>query len=599
MKGLTRLGFVAVMALIGALGFSAVPASASHVQCGDTITQDTTLDSDLIDCPGDGLVIASDGVALDLGAHTIDGTRAGEGVDNGGGFDGLRVFDGKVKEFERGVLAAHAAHISVRRLEVTANGSTGIELDHTTDSLVKDSAATGSGRYGVQLEAGVHNRLVGVTASDNGLYGMRLFSNCDRNTISRSIADRNSSTGISVDRCTKTFVRRNHVADNSGLQQIDVEHATETFVLENHVAADPAGISNGIVILGADNVVSDNTIRAGSRSAGIAVSIGDGNQVSSNDILIAGRGIDIGSDRNTVRGNKIANSTITGIELFESSLNVLSRNAITSGAGIGIFLRSGLFDEGSQGNQIKRNLIESNSYGIVLQGPAHDTVIADNIADDNRGDGILVDDRSDRVRIDRNSVARNQYGIHVHLGPGSRVHSNRVTASANTGISITSLTDGSIVGNVALGNSYGILCFGCSRDRIANNTASNNTLLGGSFNDSSNSVIEHFVAEHNGLEGIDLNRSTDNVLRESRALDNGADGILVRGPGPYLIERNEAHRNADDGIDVETSSSTLTGNTANENTSLGIEAVQGVTDGGGNRAAQNGNPAQCLNVFCK
>ena len=30
------------------------PAFAEHVQCGDVITQDTTFDSDLVDCPGAG-----------------------------------------------------------------------------------------------------------------------------------------------------------------------------------------------------------------------------------------------------------------------------------------------------------------------------------------------------------------------------------------------------------------------------------------------------------------------------------------------------------------------------------------------------------------
>jgi len=32
---------------------------------------------------------------------------------------------------------------------------------------------------------------------------------------------------------------------------------------------------------------------------------------------------------------------------------------------------------------------------------------------------------------------------------------------------------------------------------------------------------------------------------------------------------------------------------------VGIEAVPGVTDGGGNRAHGNGNAAQCLNVACR
>jgi hypothetical protein len=60
-------------ALLGLVALGAAPAAASHVACGDTLTVDTRLDSDLA-CPGDGLVIAADGVTLDLGGHTITGS---------------------------------------------------------------------------------------------------------------------------------------------------------------------------------------------------------------------------------------------------------------------------------------------------------------------------------------------------------------------------------------------------------------------------------------------------------------------------------------------------------------------------------------------
>jgi hypothetical protein len=56
--------------------------------------------------------------------------------------------------------------------------------------------------------------------------------------------------------------------------------------------------------------------------------------------------------------------------------------------------------------------------------------------------------------------------------------------------------------------------------------------------------------------------------------------------------------NRDDGIDVDALDATLTGNTAHDNGDLGIEAVSGVVDGGGNRAWANGDPTQCLNVVC-
>jgi hypothetical protein len=46
-------------------------ALGNHVGCGDVITQDTTLDSDLSACPGDGIVIGASDITLDLGGHTV------------------------------------------------------------------------------------------------------------------------------------------------------------------------------------------------------------------------------------------------------------------------------------------------------------------------------------------------------------------------------------------------------------------------------------------------------------------------------------------------------------------------------------------------
>jgi Tol biopolymer transport system component len=43
---------------------------------------------------------------------------------------------------------------------------------------------------------------------------------------------------------------------------------------------------------------------------------------------------------------------------------------------------------------------------------------------------------------------------------------------------------------------------------------------------------------------------------------------------------------------------TLRGNIADDNTDLGIEAVDQVIDGGGNRASGNGDPRQCVGVTC-
>jgi hypothetical protein len=84
---------------------------------------------------------------------------------------------------------------------------------------------------------------------------------------------------------------------------------------------------------------------------------------------------------------------------------------------------------------------------------------------------------------------------------------------------------------------------------------------------------------------------------------------LVRGSGKddfhvyvkdnhSLLRRNIAIGAGDDGFDVESRSTKLTSNLAVHNADLGIDAVPGVIDGGGNRASGNGDPRQCTNIVC-
>jgi hypothetical protein len=78
------------------------------------------------------------------------------------------------------------------------------------------------------------------------------------------------------------------------------------------------------------------------------------------------------------------------------------------------------------------------------------------------------------------------------------------------------------------------------------------------------------------------------------------DGIRVE---PFtagtLIRDNVTHEAGDDGIDVQATDARLKGNRSDGNGDFGIDAVGGVTDGGGNTASGNGNPLQCRNVFCQ
>jgi hypothetical protein len=81
---LERVGVVcAAFALAAFLVPGSGQARANNVSCGATITTDTKLDSDLINCPSNGIVIGADNITLDLNGHTI----GGDGVPAGGCFD--------------------------------------------------------------------------------------------------------------------------------------------------------------------------------------------------------------------------------------------------------------------------------------------------------------------------------------------------------------------------------------------------------------------------------------------------------------------------------------------------------------------------------
>jgi hypothetical protein len=127
-----------------------------------------------------------------------------------------------------------------------------------------------------------------------------------------------------------------------------------------------------------------------------------------------------------------------------------------------------------------------------------------------------------------------------------------------------------------------------------------------------NLVAENLVTR-TSRQGIRLNSfenfggppAIGTVIRGNVVHAAGTDGIAV-GTEPEadgtitgtLLERNVTSGSGDDGIDVRRAETTLTRNLALRNGDLGIEAVAGVTDGGGNHAAGNGNPAQCTNVAC-
>lgn len=224
---------VLVCALTGFLSLNQGPANANHVQCGDVITQDTTLDSDLLNCPGDGIVIGADNITLDLGGHTIDGDRGGgteglyeDGIDNTAGHDGVTIRNGTIKEFYW----------------------TGISLDEAVNNRL-ESLTVSDGSYGVIFVlSSVGTRIEGVQTTwirmewstesviaDNSLGSIYLFG-AHSNQI-----EGNSVGGISLYESDWNYLAKNRVSGASYCFLI-VDHSDDNVIERNAVSGCGIGI---------------------------------------------------------------------------------------------------------------------------------------------------------------------------------------------------------------------------------------------------------------------------------------------------------------------------------------------------------------------
>ena len=126
-------------------------AFASHVDCGDTITADATLDSDLEDCPNNGVVIGAAGITLDLNGHRIDGDgtpAAGcdlqvelcdVGVLNEG-FNGVTVEHGSLRRFAFGGFTVGARKNRVLDIGSTRHVLFGWVMADSTRSVIRAGA---------------------------------------------------------------------------------------------------------------------------------------------------------------------------------------------------------------------------------------------------------------------------------------------------------------------------------------------------------------------------------------------------------------------------------------------------------------------------
>jgi len=374
------VGLAAATALFMGTVFAGT-AAASHVSCGDVITEDTTLDKSL-ECSGTGLVIAADNITLDLNGKTLSGdpqSRADAGEDAAGivfrMVSGATVRDGTVEQFDSGILIRGGSGNAVRDVTVQDNINyriiTGVNADPGDPASVADDPPT----------------------CDLG-DGIAAF-NSDNNVIERNRVVHNGPfSGISlVEDSDANRVARNVVADNDVLNRVrdDAEqNAGENTVCGTATEQGPMTRGRGVQDIG---------IRVEGPGA-------DNNRVERNDVIGSALvGIAIhgyvcnppppreGSDRPPPPaapnngGNLIFKNNVSGTGQDTIDLDPVADGIATLQQGPPNIVCV------AHSNTIKNNVSSNNErHGVFLGGRgSHDNTVINNRVNDNGGDGLHVE----------------------------------------------------------------------------------------------------------------------------------------------------------------------------------------------------------------
>ncbi len=301
-----RIGFG-----LGLVGLLVMAVEVQALACGDTISRNTTLRRNLLNCPGDGLIIGASGINLNVNGKRITGTGSGSAV---------------------GVAIENVTNVTIRNGTVR-NFSTQIFIRESNGTRVRNMVLNGPENIGIQVQSSNH-----VDVRQTRIRNLR-------------------SLGLLVI-SSDGFELRNSRISNVGTGSQTSGGLT-------------CGGGNGISSFLSSGVrIMNNLFTRISRSGILHVASPDGN-ISGNTISntssrpcnddFGAITITAGSGRTVVASNRILDNDDFGIGLRQNVEDIKIRNNKLQENTGGIFL-----SRGAAGTQLRRNCISQSVTGIGL-----------------------------------------------------------------------------------------------------------------------------------------------------------------------------------------------------------------------------------------
>jgi hypothetical protein len=312
-------------------------AHAASLACGDVVTVDTTLTSDLA-CAGPGLYVAAD-VTLDLAGHTIRGSGIGDGVSFWDPVSDLRadsatVRNGAIRGFASGIDANASTSVALDRLRISKNTSAVSIPDVLTLSVTGSHLA----ENGVGISGAIFGATITVrssTIAGNGAAFDVPFADVD---VDDSTISRNGNIAT----CSQghiNFLDTKVVGNRGGIDMFECDPSSFIRTVFDH---------NGAVLSASEMYFQDGLVIRDSRFVGNASAVAELRDVASAQItgnvfernaagLVFDCGPGCGVNGGTIASNRFVRNAADGVRINDGSAFDISDNVALRNGGWGLY----------------------------------------------------------------------------------------------------------------------------------------------------------------------------------------------------------------------------------------------------------------------
>ncbi|HEV2810689.1 MAG TPA: right-handed parallel beta-helix repeat-containing protein [Acidimicrobiales bacterium] len=344
----------ATLLLSGTALVAPAQAATERVECGQNVDHSLTLGNDIGPCTGDGLVVTTSNITINLGGRTITGSNT----------------TNTTNQEQVGIRLVNVQNVKVIGRGTVTNFDAGVAIEGGSGNTVQQVSAVNNIN---------HVTLTGATNPCDFGDGIVLLDS-DNNVISRNLTENNGPyDGIGIiGESDNNTVSNNHSLNNRALNQLP------------NGDAGPCGPFGG----------------------GGGATPGPGRRDQNIGIRVEGPG----ADNNTVSENRVVNNLLNGITVHghvcqpppgfptgpqpANTGNAILRNTVHRN-GFGSALQDGIsiLSQGPLGTVtcpaqqttiVANTVTESARHGIFVSALSNNNTVSRNLVNNNGADGILV-----------------------------------------------------------------------------------------------------------------------------------------------------------------------------------------------------------------